>query len=56
MNNCLRLSFAYYTAPDIREGIGRLGRAMRVAQGKFVAEARLPKKPRPRRGAGPQIY
>ncbi len=27
MRNCLRLSFAYYTAPEIREGIKRLGAA-----------------------------
>lgn len=27
--NCLRLSFAHYTVPDIHEGIARLGRAFR---------------------------
>jgi len=29
LSNCLRLSFAHYTVPDIHEGIARLGRALR---------------------------
>jgi DNA-binding transcriptional MocR family regulator len=29
LRNCLRLSFAHYTPPDIREGIARLGTALR---------------------------
>ena len=28
LRNCLRLSFAHYSAPEIREGIARLGRAL----------------------------
>ena len=28
LRNCLRLSFAHYTAPEIREGVARLGRAL----------------------------
>jgi DNA-binding transcriptional MocR family regulator len=28
LRNCLRLSFAHYTAPEIREGIARLGKAL----------------------------
>lgn len=31
LKNCLRLSFAHYTVPDIHEGIARLGRALRKA-------------------------
>ncbi len=30
LENCLRLSFAHYTVPDIHEGIARLQRAMRA--------------------------
>jgi 2-aminoadipate transaminase len=30
LRNCLRLSFAHYTAPEIREGIARLGQALRT--------------------------
>jgi DNA-binding transcriptional MocR family regulator len=29
LKNCLRLSFAHYTVPDIHEGVARLGRALR---------------------------
>ena len=28
LNDCLRLSFAHYTVPDIHDGIARLGRAL----------------------------
>ena len=31
LNNCLRLSFAHYTVPDIHEGVARLARALRGA-------------------------
>ena len=31
MRNCLRLSFAFYSEPEIREGIARLGKALRAA-------------------------
>jgi 2-aminoadipate transaminase len=31
MRNCLRLSFAFYTEPEIREGVMRLGKALRAA-------------------------
>jgi DNA-binding transcriptional MocR family regulator len=31
MRNCLRLSFAYYTEPEIQEGVARLGKALRAA-------------------------
>ena len=31
LRNCLRLSFAHYTVPDIHDGIARLGRALRAA-------------------------
>jgi DNA-binding transcriptional MocR family regulator len=31
MRNCLRLSFAFYAEPEIREGMARLGRALRAA-------------------------
>ena len=37
LKNCLRLSFAHYTVPDIHDGIARLGRALREAQGKGIA-------------------
>jgi len=30
--NCVRLSFAFYTPPEIREGIARLGRALQAAR------------------------
>jgi 2-aminoadipate transaminase len=32
LRNCLRLSFAHYTAPEIREGIARLRKALATAQ------------------------
>ena len=31
LQNCLRLCFAFYTVPEIREGIARLGRALNAA-------------------------
>lgn len=31
LKNCLRLSFAHYSVPEIHEGIARLGRALRAA-------------------------
>ena len=31
LHNCLRLSFAHYSVAEIREGIGRLGKALRMA-------------------------
>ncbi|MSQ98509.1 MAG: PLP-dependent aminotransferase family protein [Xanthomonadales bacterium] len=31
LHNCLRLSFAHYSVAEIHEGIGRLGKALRVA-------------------------
>jgi len=31
MRNCLRLSFAFYNEPEIREGVARLGKALRAA-------------------------
>ncbi|MGH8135019.1 MAG: PLP-dependent aminotransferase family protein [Steroidobacteraceae bacterium] len=31
LHNCLRLCFAFYTVPEIREGIARLGSALKVA-------------------------
>ena len=31
MHDCLRLCFAYYTVPEIREGIARLGSALKAA-------------------------
>ena len=31
LQNCLRLCFAFYTVPEIREGIARLGRALKTA-------------------------
>ena len=34
LKNCLRLSFAHYTVPDIHDGVGRLGSALRAARGK----------------------
>jgi DNA-binding transcriptional MocR family regulator len=37
LRNCLRLSFAHYTVPDIHDGIGRLARALRAAHGKATA-------------------
>jgi 2-aminoadipate transaminase len=30
MRNCLRLSFAFYAEPEIREGVARLGKALRA--------------------------
>ena len=30
MRNCLRLSFAFYNEPEIREGVARLGKALRT--------------------------
>lgn len=37
LKNCLRLSFAHYSVPDIHDGIARLGRALRAARGKSSA-------------------
>jgi DNA-binding transcriptional MocR family regulator len=37
LKNCLRLSFAHYSVPDIHDGIARLGRALRAARGKSIA-------------------
>ena len=37
LKNCLRLSFAHYSVPDIHDGIARLGRALREARGKPAA-------------------
>jgi DNA-binding transcriptional MocR family regulator len=37
LKNCLRLSFAHYTVPDIHDGIERLGRALRAVRGKIIA-------------------
>lgn len=37
LENCLRLSFAHYTVPDIHDGIARLGRALHAAHGNAIA-------------------
>ena len=30
LRNCVRLSFAFYNEPEIREGVARLGKALRA--------------------------